>query len=74
MVLEHYIVSQNITKSNMRLDYKEFDFEGEKTLKAIASADNFNEWMYSCIKIFCKGKILEIGSGIGNISKYFIYC
>lgn len=56
----------------MSLNFKEFDFEGEKTLKAIASADKFNEWMYSCIKNYCNGRILEIGSGIGNISKYFI--
>jgi SAM-dependent methyltransferase len=54
------------------MDYKEFDFEGEKTLKAIAAADKFNEWMYSSIKNYCNGRILEIGSGIGNISKYFI--
>ena len=28
--------------------------------------------MYSQIKPYVKGKILEIGSGIGNISRYFI--
>jgi SAM-dependent methyltransferase len=27
--------------------------------------------MYSAIRPFCKGKILEIGSGIGNISHFF---
>ena len=53
-------------------EYKEIDKEGWETLDAIAEADNFNEWMYSTIKPYCSGKILEIGSGIGNISKFFI--
>ena len=54
------------------MDFKEFDFEGEETLKTIAEAHAFNQWMYETIKPYCKGKILEIGSGIGNISDYFI--
>lgn len=53
-------------------EYKEIDKEGWDTLDAIAEADKFNEWMYSTIKPYCRGKILEIGSGIGNISKFFI--
>src|SRR5215207_9318613 len=48
------------------------DDGGAKTLKTIAQADKFNEWMYDTIKPFCKGRILEIGSGIGNISSFFI--
>ena len=54
------------------MGYKEVDFEGEETLKAIANANKFNAWMYQTIKAYCEGDILEIGSGIGNISKYFI--
>ncbi len=49
---------------------KEVDLEGEYTLNAISKADNFNFWMYEQMKPFLKGNILEIGSGIGNISKY----
>lgn len=45
---------------------------GEKTLAAIAGADKFNKWMYETIKPYCKGHVLEIGSGIGNISQYFL--
>ena len=56
----------------MKFDYKEIDEEGLETLEAITAADKFNFWMYSKIKPFCSGRILEIGSGIGNISKYFI--
>lgn len=51
--------------------FKEFDFEGEENLRAIAEADKFNEWMYHQVKPHCEGKILEIGSGIGNISFFF---
>ncbi len=52
--------------------YKEKDSEGKDTLEIIASADNFNKWMYDVIQPNCQGDILEIGSGIGNISQYFI--
>ncbi len=53
-------------------EFKEFDFEGEENLRSIAAADKFNHWMYSQIQPHCKGKILEIGSGIGNISCFFV--
>lgn len=52
-------------------NFKEFDFEGEENLRAIAEADKFNEWMYQQVTPHCDGKILEIGSGIGNISYFF---
>ena len=54
------------------LSFDEHDEVGESTLNVIAEADRFNEWMYNTIKPFCRGKILEIGSGIGNISKMLI--
>ncbi|HEY8937522.1 MAG TPA: class I SAM-dependent methyltransferase [Cyclobacteriaceae bacterium] len=44
----------------------------EQTLKAIAKADRFNQWMFETISPHCQGKILEIGSGIGNISNFFL--
>lgn len=52
-------------------NFKEFDFEGEENLRAIAEADKFNEWMYHQVQPHCEGRILEIGSGIGNISYFF---
>jgi SAM-dependent methyltransferase len=52
--------------------YKEIDKEGLEILDVISSADQFNEWMYNSIKPFCKGRVLEIGSGIGNISAFFL--
>lgn len=51
---------------------KEIDNEGLATLNVIEKADLFNKWMYQTITPDCKGKILEIGSGIGNISQFFI--
>jgi len=56
----------------MDFDFKEIDTEGQETLEAITDADRFNRWMYDTIKPFCTGKILEVGSGIGNISSFFI--
>ena len=51
---------------------KRVDEEGEETLRAIAEADRFNEWMYDQVCPFAQGRILEIGSGIGNISTFFV--
>ena len=45
---------------------------GAATLTVISKADKFNRWMYETIKPFLKGEILEVGSGIGNISKFLI--
>jgi SAM-dependent methyltransferase len=48
------------------------DPTGFKTLNVIGKANKFNHWMYSAIEPFCNGEILEVGSGIGNISTLFI--
>jgi 2-polyprenyl-3-methyl-5-hydroxy-6-metoxy-1,4-benzoquinol methylase len=45
---------------------------GQKTLEAISKAHRFNQWMYDTIRPYCHGNILEIGSGIGNISWFFV--
>jgi SAM-dependent methyltransferase len=45
---------------------------GTDTLEVISDAGKFNQWMYDTIKPHCSGNILEIGSGIGNISQYFL--
>ena len=52
--------------------FPDIDEIGIDTLDAISFAPNFNEYMYKTILPFCKGNILEIGSGIGNISHHFI--
>ena len=48
------------------------DLVGLHTLEVIAKADRFNKWMYDQFKHQLKGEILEIGSGIGNISQLVI--
>lgn len=48
------------------------DISGFETLQSISKAKAFNEWMYHTIHPFLKGNILELGSGIGNISDYLI--
>lgn len=55
-------------------DFKEIDKEGWETLLAISKADRFNRWMFEVVKPFINGNSLEIGSGIGNISQYFLEC
>ncbi len=42
--------------------------EGDKTLEIFSDVNNFNDWMYSEIRPFLSGDILEVGSGIGNFS------
>jgi len=45
---------------------------GLHTLEVISKADLFNKWMYDQFRHQLKSEILEIGSGIGNISKLVI--
>lgn len=52
--------------------YKEEDEVGENTLDVISNADRFNSWMYKVVSKHTSGEILEIGSGIGNISACYL--
>jgi len=53
--------------------FKELDQEGLDTLRTISKARKFNQWMFETIQPFIKaGRILEVGSGIGNISEFFL--
>ena len=52
--------------------FPEVDEVGIDTLDAISFAPRFNRYMYDTIQSHCSGKILEIGSGIGNISEHFV--
>ena len=56
----------------MAFDFKEVDKEGLEILDVISKADKFNYWMYETITPYCQGTILEIGSGVGNLSQFFI--
>ncbi len=59
-------MGQIITKAELQDKY------GFTTLDTISAAGNFNRWMYDAIAPHCKGEILEIGGGIGNISLQFL--
>ena len=53
--------------------FKEKDQEGLVTLETLSKADHFNSWMFETILPEVEGeRILEIGSGIGNISRLFL--
>lgn len=41
---------------------------GLETLLALSRAGSFNRWMFEEIAPFCRGNMLEAGSGIGNLS------
>lgn len=57
---------------NNTFTFKELDIEGMSTLEAIANAPRFNEWMYQVTSSRLTGRVLEIGSGIGNISEQYL--
>ncbi len=55
-----------------KYQYPNYDPEGLATLDAIAKADQFNSWMFNELRPFIKTPVLEIGSGIGNISELLL--
>lgn len=59
-------------KKEIKFEFKDVDQEGLEILDVISSATKFNKWLYEAIAPFCSGTILEIGSGLGNISAFFI--
>ena len=48
------------------------DPSGYQILENMAQAKRFNEWMFQTIRPWCNGHVLEVGSGIGNISEMII--
>lgn len=56
----------------MNFNQKEIDQEGLEILEVISKAKKLNRWMFETIEPYCKGAVLEIGSGIGNISEFFV--
>jgi SAM-dependent methyltransferase len=58
--------------NNQEFLYKDLDLEGLNTLETLAKAEKLNHWFYETIAPYCKGNVLEIGSGLGNISQFFI--
>jgi 2-polyprenyl-3-methyl-5-hydroxy-6-metoxy-1,4-benzoquinol methylase len=48
------------------------DTTGLDTLEIFADTDKFNFWLFETLAPFCKNNLLEIGSGIGNISEFLL--
>jgi glycosyltransferase involved in cell wall biosynthesis len=45
---------------------------GEMTLKLLQKATGYNRWVYQMLRPWVGRDILEIGSGIGNMTRYFL--
>lgn len=54
------------------MTFVENDVAGGETLEAISTAHRFNRWMYETIRPFLASPVIEIGSGIGNISELLL--
>lgn len=52
--------------------FHETDPSGLQTLERFALATHFNKWLFDTIFPWCKGRVLEVGSGIGNLSTFFL--
>ena len=53
-------------------DLTDNDPAGRQTLEQFAEAKKFNKWLFYSFLPYCKGKVLEAGSGIGNISELLL--
>jgi glycosyltransferase involved in cell wall biosynthesis len=45
---------------------------GAVTLRRMAKLDGYNEWLHNRFDAFLGTRILEVGSGVGNQTRYFI--
>ena len=61
--ITHFWWSDNI--------YKADEF-GSQILARLSRAPHFNAWMSDTIKPYCGQKVLEIGSGVGNLTKRLV--
>jgi SAM-dependent methyltransferase len=66
--MRHFMSSISLPAAGQSFAFRELDPDGEATLEVMSLAPRFNRWMFETIRPFLAGTILEIGSGIGNIS------
>jgi glycosyltransferase involved in cell wall biosynthesis len=45
---------------------------GEMTLKLLRRAGRYNRWIYEMIRPWLGREILEVGAGIGNMTRYYV--
>src|SRR5882672_2270409 len=48
------------------------DPTGAVTLERLAEAPRFNRWMFDRVRPWVGDRVLEIGSGIGNLSQFLV--
>ncbi len=48
------------------------DIAGAETLEIMASAPRYNAWQYEAIAPYLGRRVLEVGSGIGNMSRHLV--
>jgi SAM-dependent methyltransferase len=48
------------------------DLAGVETLEIMAAAPRYNAWQYEVIAPYLGRRVLEVGSGIGNISRHLV--
>lgn len=48
------------------------DQVGAGTLERLATAPRFNRWMYDRLARWIDGAVIEVGSGIGNLSQFLV--
>jgi SAM-dependent methyltransferase len=48
------------------------DRAGAFTLSTLEPARRYTAWMYEAIRPYCRGEMLELGSGTGNISRHLL--
>jgi SAM-dependent methyltransferase len=54
------------------VDFPTADEVGAATLERLAVADRFNAWMYDRLARWIGDAVLEVGSGIGNLSQFLV--
>lgn len=53
----------------MQIDSHEATVTGGRTLEMFSDTPRYNEWLYSKFAQHVRGRVLEVGSGIGNMSR-----
>jgi glycosyltransferase involved in cell wall biosynthesis len=48
------------------------DSSGERTLRRVARLDRYNAWLWEQIAPFAGQRILEVGAGIGTMTRFFL--
>lgn len=56
----------------MKGTHRPNDVVGAATLDRMALAPAFNRWMYDRLQRWIGSRVLEVGSGIGNMSQFFV--